>query len=84
MRHRWCHNDGADFRRARLAATGDVWENVGYMIEMDFAAPGRPSFMDVYADFRDMLAIPATVRVGQWRMPFGMTSMTSVPSALSA
>lgn len=70
--------DGADFRRARLAATGDVWENVGYMIEMDFAAPGRPSFMDVYADFRDMLAIPATVRVGQWRMPFGMTSMTSV------
>ncbi|MGC1273972.1 MAG: porin [Planctomycetaceae bacterium] len=70
--------DGADFRRARLAATGDVWENIGYMIEMDFAAPGRPSFMDVYADFRDMLSIPAKVRVGQWRMPFGMTGTTSV------
>jgi phosphate-selective porin OprO/OprP len=70
--------DGWDFRRARLAATGNVWENVGYMIEMDFATAGRPSFMDVYMDLRDMPYMPGTVRIGQWRMPFGMTSMTSV------
>jgi hypothetical protein len=38
--------DGADFRRARLAAVGNVIDNVAYMIEFDFAFPGRPTFMD--------------------------------------
>jgi phosphate-selective porin OprO/OprP len=33
--------DGADFRRARLAATGDVADNTGYMVEFDFGFPGR-------------------------------------------
>jgi len=69
--------DGADFRRTRLAATGDVFDNVGYMIEMDFAFPGRPSFMDVYLDVRD-LPVLGTLRIGQWRQPFSMDAMTSV------
>lgn len=72
--------DGADFRRTRLAATGDVWNNVGYMIEMDFAFPGRPSFMDVFADIRDLPF--GHFRVGQWRQPFGMDAMTSVRELL--
>ncbi len=42
--------DGADFRRARLAAVGQAWDNVAYMLEMDFAFPGRPSFMDVWLE----------------------------------
>ena len=29
--------DGADFRRARLAAIGDVAENVGYLVEFDLS-----------------------------------------------
>ncbi|MCA9088282.1 MAG: porin [Planctomycetaceae bacterium] len=69
--------DGADFRRTRLAATGDVWENVSYMIEMDFAFAGRPSFMDVYLDMHD-IPLLGNVRVGQWRQPFGMDALTSV------
>ncbi|MEX0703120.1 MAG: porin [Planctomycetales bacterium] len=69
--------NGADFRRARLAAKGDAWDNVGYMLEMDFAFPGRPSFMDVYLDIRDVPHL-GTVRIGQFRQPFGMDSMTSV------
>lgn len=36
--------DGADFRRARLAAVGKVADNVGYNVEFDFGFPGRPSF----------------------------------------
>ena len=44
--------DGADFRRARLSAGGDVAENIGYFVEYDFAFPGRPSFMDHIVDLR--------------------------------
>jgi phosphate-selective porin OprO/OprP len=69
--------DGADFRRTRLAATGDVWDNVGYMVEMDFGFPGRPSFMDVSVSVRDVGAL-GTVTVGQFRHPFGLDAMTSV------
>ena len=69
--------DGADFRRARLAATGDVADNVGYMLELDFGFPGRPSFMDVWMEIRDT-AILNDVRIGQFRHPFGLDGLTSV------
>ncbi|MBI1311441.1 porin [bacterium] len=69
--------DGADFRRARLAATGKVAENVSYMLEMDFAFPGHPSFMDVWGEVSDV-PILQNVRVGQYRNPFGMDGLTSV------
>lgn len=65
------------FRRARLAAVGDVSQNVSYMIEMDFAFPGRPSFMDVWLDVHDV-PLFGNVRVGQWRQPFGLDELTSV------
>jgi phosphate-selective porin OprO/OprP len=68
--------DGADFRRARLAATGNVWENVSYMLEMDFAFPGRPSFMDVWLQLEDVGS--GSLRIGQFRHPIGMDGQTSV------
>lgn len=70
-------HDGAEFRRARLAATGNAAENVGYMLEMDFAFPGRPSFMDVWGEIRD-LDVLQNVRFGQYRQPFGLDGLTSV------
>lgn len=70
-------NDNRGFRRTRLAAVGDVSEYVSYMIEMDFAFPGRPSFMDVWADVHDVPVL-GNVRIGQYRMPFGMDALTSV------
>ncbi len=69
--------DGADFRRARLAATGQAWDNVSYMLEMDFAFPGRPSFMDVWLDIDDVVG-SNNLRIGQFRQPFGMDGLTSV------
>lgn len=69
--------DGADFRRARLAATGNAAENVGYMLEMDFAFPGRPNFMDVWGEVRG-LDVLQNVRFGQYRQPFGLDGLTSV------
>ncbi len=65
------------FRRARLAAVGDVAQNTSYMLEMDFAFPGRPSFMDVWLDVHDLMLV-GNVRVGQWRQPFAMENLTSV------
>lgn len=69
--------DGADFRRARLAATGDVAANVGYMVEFDFAFPGRPTFMDVWLEIRD-LPVLNNLKIGQFRHPFGLGGLTSV------
>lgn len=68
--------DIVDFRRARLAAKGQAYENVGYMVEFDFAFPGRPNFMDVYLDLQKLPV--GTLRAGQWRQPFGMDALTSV------
>ena len=69
--------NGADFRRARLSAQGDLTADVAFMIEFDFAFPGRPSFMDVYLDLKQFPRL-GTLRVGQWRQPFGMDGQTSV------
>lgn len=69
--------DGADFRRARLQAVGQVFENVGYSIEFDFAFPGRPSFMDVWLELQETFG-PGNVRIGQYRQPASMDAMTSV------
>lgn len=69
--------DLAGFRRTRLAATGDVYDNVSYMLEMDFSFPGRPSFMDVWLDVHS-IPVLGNVRVGQWRQPFGLDNLTSV------
>lgn len=69
--------DGADFRRARLAAVGQAWDNVSYMLEMDFAFPGRPSFMDVWLEVDDVVG-SSNLRIGQFRQPFGMDGLTSV------
>lgn len=68
--------DGADFRRARLAATGDVADNVGYMVEFDFGFPGRPNFMDVWLEVRDTRL--GNVKIGQFRHPVGLGGLTSV------
>ncbi|WP_231742291.1 OprO/OprP family phosphate-selective porin [Stieleria varia] len=69
--------DGADFRRARLAAVGKAWDNVGYQLEMDFAFPGRPSFMDVWLSLDDIVG-NNDLRIGQFRQPMGMEGLTSV------
>eukprot|EP00913_Durusdinium_trenchii_P035311 g33041.t1 len=70
-------DDGADFRRARLQAVGDVWDNVGYSVEFDFGFPGRPTFMDVWLEVRDLYE-SANLRIGQYRQPIFMDGLTSV------
>jgi phosphate-selective porin OprO/OprP len=67
--------DGSDFRRARIGVNGKAWHSTRYVIEMDFAATSRVAFTDVFAQLDGEYA---TLRIGRWRQPFGMSAMTSV------
>ncbi len=69
--------DGAHFTRARVSVHGNAWEDVAYIIELDFGLPDRPSFVDVYLDL-DTHTPLGHFRVGRWRQPFSMDSLTSI------
>lgn len=67
---------GGDFRRARLGAKGAVTDRMDYFMQMDFAFFGRPTFTDVWVDFKDAGPL-GTVRVGQWKQPFSLEVVSS-------
>ncbi len=67
---------GAAFRRARLSAKGGVSDSMDYFMQMDFGFFGRPTFTDVWADFKDVGPL-GTVRVGQWKQPFSLEVVSS-------
>jgi phosphate-selective porin OprO/OprP len=69
-------DDGADFRRARLAAAGDVAEHMGYKLQLDFAVLTKPRFADAYFDFTDVAGLDRVV-VGQFKQPIGLEDLTS-------
>ena len=69
--------DGIGFRRTRLQAIGKMTEFTAFTIEMDFAQPGRPSFVDVWGE-KSELPFFGTIRIGQFRQPGTMDSWTSV------
>ncbi|MFT7642494.1 MAG: phosphate-selective porin OprO/OprP [Pirellulaceae bacterium] len=67
--------DAAGFRRARLAAKGNVTERTSYILEFDFAqAQGR--FVDVWMQFAETPL--GNLRIGRYRQPFGLSELTSV------
>lgn len=63
------------FRRARLAAKGQVAEDISYIMEFDFAQD-QPRFVDVWMQF-DQTPL-GNIRIGRFRQPFGMAELTSV------
>jgi phosphate-selective porin OprO/OprP len=69
--------DGISFRRARLQAVGKLTEFTNFNIMMDFAFPGRPSFMDVWGE-QEQIPFFGTIRIGQFKQPVSMESWTSV------
>ena len=69
--------DGADFRRFRLSAKGAVIENVNYFAQLDFGFFGRPTFTDVWLEITHVPVL-GFVKVGQWKQPFGLETVTSV------
>ncbi len=67
--------DGTGFRRARLAASGNVSDRGSYLIEFDLAQ-GQARFVDVWGQIKETPL--GNVRIGRFRQPFGMGEMTSV------
>src|SRR5947209_5847095 len=68
--------NGADFRRARLAAKAALANNMNAFFQMDFAFPGRPTFTDVWVEWTD-LPVLGTIRAGQWKQPFSLEVVSS-------
>jgi len=68
---------GVEFRRARLALSGNVFKNIDYKFEYDFAEQtgGQPSFKDVYVGMSD-IPLVQYVRVGHYKEPFSLEELT--------
>lgn len=66
--------DGTGFRRARLAAAGNVSERGSYMLEFDLAQ-GQPRFVDVWGQVDETPL--GNLRIGRFRQPFGMAELSS-------
>jgi phosphate-selective porin OprO and OprP len=69
--------NGADFRRARIALLGNAAENLNYFMELDFALAGHPTFRDVWAEVTNIPWIGG-VRAGYFKAPFSLEELQSV------
>jgi phosphate-selective porin OprO and OprP len=67
--------NGIGFRRARLAVVGNVAAFTAYMMEVDFATAGRPSFFDMWVE-QDQVPVLGAVRAGQFLQPFSVDAMS--------
>ncbi|MCH7550042.1 MAG: hypothetical protein IH969_11010, partial [Candidatus Krumholzibacteriota bacterium] len=67
--------DGTFFRRARLYSAGDIYHNVFYKIQFDFAG-GDADFKDVFIGVKKIPVLGA-VLVGHQYEPAGLETITS-------
>jgi phosphate-selective porin OprO/OprP len=63
-------------RRVRLNVRGNVQPNLSYLIDVDYAADGHPSFRDVMFTAHDLDWVQ-NFRLGYYQQPFGLDAMTS-------
>ncbi|MEK6766777.1 MAG: porin [Planctomycetota bacterium] len=68
--------DGTEFRRARIYFSGDIYKNISFMAEYDFASSGRPDFKDVYMELKK-IPVLGNFRVGHFKEPFSLEELTS-------
>ncbi|TWU09044.1 Porin P precursor [Symmachiella macrocystis] len=62
-------------RRVRLRVDGNVRETSTYVIDLDFAASGHPSFRNVMLAFHDA-PIAQNIQMGYFKQSIGMQAMT--------
>ncbi len=67
--------DGAQFRRARLYASGLMYDRIEYKAEFDFA-DSFANFNDIYVGLKDVPVL-GTLKAGHFREPFGLEALTS-------
>jgi phosphate-selective porin OprO/OprP len=68
-------DDGTEFRRARLYFSGNIYEDIDFKVQYDFAG-GDADFKDVYLGMKNVPCV-GSVRVGQFKEPFGLEELTS-------
>lgn len=69
-------DDFIGFRRLRFGVKGDVWENMEYKIEMEFANPSNLAFKDAYLGWNH-LPFLQTVLLGNQKRPYGLDHLNS-------
>ena len=67
--------DGFETRRARLYLEGDLWKNVGFKWEYDWAS-GAAGLRDGYLEFKK-LPVVGNLRLGHFKEPFSLDELTS-------
>lgn len=65
----------AEFRRARFYMSGDIYDNVGYKLQIDFAG-GDADLKDAYLSFDNLVPI-GELKVGNFKEPFSLEELTS-------
>ncbi len=65
--------DGWSIRRARLVLTSDLLKNVHFKVQMDLVK--SPALIDLFLEFN--LHEAASIRVGQFKVPFSLEMTTS-------
>ncbi len=68
--------EGAEFRRARLYMSGELNKRIIYKAQYDFAG-GDSDFKDVYIGMKGLGPIFGTVKVGNFKQPYGLDELTS-------
>lgn len=66
--------DGVGFRRVRFYMAGSIYENVDYMLQLDFAG-GSTALRDAYIGLTDFPV--GKLRMGQFKEPFSLEELTS-------
>jgi phosphate-selective porin OprO/OprP len=69
------NENGTEFRRARLYLAGEIYENVIFKAQYDFAG-GDAAFKDVYVGLKKLGPL-GTLRVGHMKEPVGLEELTS-------
>lgn len=67
-------DDGVEFRRTRLEVAGDIYDDIQFKIQYDWAGDGTADFKDVYMGMKTDVG---TFRVGHFKEPFSLDELTS-------
>jgi phosphate-selective porin OprO/OprP len=68
--------DRTGLRRVRLRAYGNLRRTTAYVVDLDFAASGHPSFRDVALTFHE-IPVLENIWFGYFQQPFSMQALTS-------